>query len=160
AVIAVIVVIAGISGLFLLERASSHWSREKLIELVSARFDSDIEVGDVNISLFPKPAAELHNIRFFHKGRRDVPPLIQAKQVRVMTAFWNVVRSPIHIGDVWLEGLLIQVPPKEQRSKGASELDKDDTPPAEDKENAASSIIVDVIHADGAELRIIPKEAY
>lgn len=160
AVVAVIVVIAGISGLFLLERASSHWSREKLIELVSARFDSDIEVGDVAISLFPKPAAELHNIRFFHKGRRDVPPLIQAKQVKVSTAFWNIVRSPIHIGDVWLEGLLIQVPPKELRSKSDNGVDKNDTQSAGDNESSASRIIVDVIHADGAELRLIPKEAY
>lgn len=150
-------IVAGFVALVVFEHATSQWSKDRIVELIAKRFQSEVEIEDLQVSLLPVPGAEARKVKLLHKGRRDVPPLVQIERLELSTPLWNLLRYPIHISSVEVEGLLIQIPPRE-KDRDSDDGDERDT--ADDEESTPTLAVVDEIVADGTELRILPKESF
>jgi AsmA-like C-terminal region len=131
--------------------------REWVIEALEKKFDSDLELGNLTISLFPRMHASGENLVFRHKGRTDVPPLIAIKKFSADTGVLNLLRSPRRVSQVRLEGLEIHVPPKRDQAQNgdskqqrANKADRGGKPP----------FLIEEIVADGTTLRLLPKDSW
>ncbi|MCW5963217.1 MAG: hypothetical protein KIT83_04185 [Bryobacterales bacterium] len=166
-VVAICGLVAVLTVGILVQSAASNWSEDRITELMEERFQSEVEMDNFQVKVFPFPGASADGVRFYHKGRRDVPPLITLDGFSVSTSFWNLFRQPIRVGDIELYGLLIQISrggDKDGETARMSEEDADvldrEDPDAEAASPDRPLVTVGQIQADGAELRLLPKESF
>src|SRR4030095_17241182 len=78
--LAVAVVIGGLVTAFSsVFPVSSETARRKVIDVLSARLDAEVELAELRFRVFPQFHAEGVGLTIRHRGRRDVPPLISIK---------------------------------------------------------------------------------
>jgi hypothetical protein len=85
--------------------------RERIVAALSDKFDSEVELADFQVSIFPRPEVWGSGLVIRHEGRRDVPPLITIRSFSAAASVVGLVGSPLHLRSVTLEGLDIYVPP-------------------------------------------------
>jgi uncharacterized protein involved in outer membrane biogenesis len=88
---------------------SSDTLRRRMIATLSERLDSVVELGDLQVRVFPGLRAEGKDLIIRKNGRTDVPPLIAIKGFSVDATLMGLWRK--HVANVELEGLEISVPP-------------------------------------------------
>ncbi len=162
-----ILVIVAVLALGALAAASAeHWlgpaMRAAVVSKLEKRFQSKVELENLQISLFPIVRIAASNLRLHHQGRTDIPPLISMKKLTARLSPWDLLQKPVRIGSVHMEELNILIPPK--RGK----------PDEEQKERAIKHresrlrninpgdrypFFVEEVHADGAVLMIVPEKA-
>lgn len=148
-----IVIVSLIIGLTVIAIRLRPIARDKVVEFLEQRFQSKVELANVSVSLMPLSASG-EGLVFRHKGRTDVPPLIQMKRFRVDASYLGLIRSPRHVSRVTLEGLRLTMPPKRDKSDQDSGKDNGQSESAQGE----SPWIVDEIVADGTVLTILPKK--
>src|SRR5262245_33922218 len=89
--------------------------RHRIVRTLSVRLNSDVELGDLHLRVFPRLRAEGASLTIRKRGRADVPPLITVKNFEVDADLLGLLRK--RVADVKLEGLIIQIP------TGDNELD-------------------------------------
>ena len=87
--------------------------RDRTAKILQARFQSQVEFSDFEISLFPEVHATITELVMRHHGRTDIPPLFQIHKVYVYANLLSVLRAKPRIRLVELEGLQIHTPPKQ-----------------------------------------------
>jgi hypothetical protein len=125
-------------------------ARDWVISSLKQRYKSDVQLGSLEISLFPSVHAIGTNLFLRLPGRADLPPLISIRRFTVDARFVGFFRNPKRIHRVRLEGLEIHVPPKQ-------------TDPASDQQPKSGSIVdapfvLDEVVADGARLETLPSD--
>ncbi|MCB9383004.1 MAG: hypothetical protein H6509_00195 [Bryobacterales bacterium] len=138
-------------------RALSPWAKREMIAALENKFQSQADVEDLQIRLFPWFSAEATGLVFRHHGRTDVPPLIRIKR---LTASSNPVSAVFRrVSDVTLEGLEITVARKKEDDQAGGQQDEPDREEQKDdnKENGGGGFLVKRILADGTHLEILPK---
>jgi hypothetical protein len=123
--------------------------RDRFVKVLKERFQSDVDLKNFQISLFPRVRATGEELVFRHRGRTDVPPLISVKRFWAETGLWGLFSVPKQVRMVRLEGLQIHVPPR--KHKGDERRDKR-------RANAGPSFVIQEINADGTFLQILPKK--
>ena len=88
---------------------SSEKLRTRVVATLADRLDSEVELGELTLRIFPRFHAVGTGLAIHHKGRRDVPPLISADKFTVDADLLGLWRR--HVAHVRLDGLKIQVPP-------------------------------------------------
>ena len=140
-VIAVVaVIVAGI-------RLSNPYLHKKVVEMLSEKFHSDVELKDFQVYLFPGVRIEGSGLTLRHEGRTDVPPLITIGEFSAEAGILGLLGKPWKISQVRLKGLVIQVPPKSERKKQDWSKVRD------------MPVLIGAIVSDDAELRLLPKSA-
>ncbi len=88
--------------------------KARIIAQLSNDLASDVELESVETSLLPRPRVVLRGLVLRHRGRRDVPPLIQFRSVAVNVSLtaWRTRR----LDHVDIEGLRIFIPPRNGNS--------------------------------------------
>ncbi len=148
--------------------------RRKIVRALEDKYQSHVEIGSLSVSLLPL-SAEGDKLVFRQKRHEGGPPLITLRHFKARAGWWEVLWSPHRVRDVRLEGLVIQVPPREHEDDGgdapkAGDGPKADPPKAGDPAKAAdprqaadtasrTAIVVGTVVADGTILRILPKDA-
>ncbi len=148
---------------------SSDVLRHRIVAALSERLDSDVELGDLHIRVFPGLRAEGADLRIRRRGPAiaNYPPLIAIKSFHVDASVAGLMRK--HVSHVQLDGLEINIPPSEARDRQKAEAsakgtaNPDDAPPApadarRDPLND-KGVVIDRLDADDARLAIIPLEA-
>jgi hypothetical protein len=148
---------------------SSDILRHRIIDALSERLDSDVELGDLHIRVFPGLRAEGADLRIRRRGPAlaGYPPLIAIKSFHVDASVAGLMRK--HVSHVQLDGLEISIPPSEARDQQKVEANEkgtakpDDAPPApadarRDPLND-KGVVIDRVDANDARLAIIPLEA-
>jgi hypothetical protein len=127
--------------------------RRLVTEAMADRLDSEVELAVFSVDTFPTVTVRGEGLVVRHKGRRDVPPLISIRSFSVHGGMLGLLNRPRRFGSVQLTGLQISIPP--------GGIDNDPKPAAEAATGARreSPFVIDRLQADGAELRIIPKQA-
>jgi hypothetical protein len=148
AVVALIVVVAAAVPL------SSGIVRQKVIETLSNRFDSEVELADVRIRVFPRFHADIVGLAIHHERRHDVPPLIAIDKLTVDAGLVSLARK--HIEDLAVTGLAINIPP-DRKPSTAHEGDVA-SPPSSQQGPDGKDFIVDRLTARNARLVIIPNK--
>ncbi len=143
AVLAALVIAA-----FVLVNRFQPIARSYVISALRDRYNSDVELGDFQISLFPLVHATGDNLVFYMKGRKEGLPLIRIRRFTVDARFIGFFRYPRRIRSLTLEGLELHIPPKQSRpaqtGQGSSAV--------------STPFILEKVVADGATLETLPAD--
>ena len=148
AVIAGIAVVAVLVGLRLASPALSRMAREHIITALKEDYASEVEVGHLDVHLFPHVRMEGEDLAFHYQGRTDLPPLISIRKFTAETGLARLLWRPAHIRLVRIEGLQIHVPPASERSG--------DTGKSHGK---IAGFLIEELIADGTKITIAPKDS-
>lgn len=108
---------------WLLVRVTSQ-AREKVIVYLEERLDSEVELAALEIDLWPLPSIGGRGLVVRHHGRRDVPPLVSIREFSADASFRGLLRRPLRVRRVRLDGLRIHVPPR-KRDEGPGARDQE-----------------------------------
>lgn len=145
--ICALLLLAGIVGFVWARIQLKPMLRERVIAAIKEQYKSEVEIKDLNISMFPRFSAVGENLTLHQKNRPGFPPLITVKRLTVNATLSGMMSDPMRVERVILEGLQINVPPKRH--------DPDKT--KEPKPEPPRFVINEVI-ADGTFLQIISKK--
>jgi hypothetical protein len=143
-----LLVLLAVIGLFAAAAPGlSSIARARIQTVLQDRFDSDLQIQDLRVSLFPSVAVSGGSVVFRRKGHPNDPPLIQIAR---FTASGNILGLlGRHVTLVRLEGLDIRVPPKESGNTKTA-----------DGSGETPYFVIDRIIADGAKVSTIPRESW
>jgi hypothetical protein len=127
-------------------------ARDYFIPTLEKRYHSQVELGKLQISLYPTVRANGDNLAFWFEGRHDLPPLVRIQRFSFESAFVSFFRAPRHIGHLNLEGLEIHLPPRADRSAAQNSAA---TPR---QSGNTTAFILDEVVANGSYLEIAPRD--
>ena len=108
-----------VAALIVVSVEISRKSRGWMQDWASREYDSDVELSGFTITIpFPLVQAEADHVTLHFQGRRDLPPLIAVKRLTMRTSIVGLIRNSPRISFVHLEGLQINVPPREESGGG------------------------------------------
>jgi len=123
--------------------------RERVIETLATRFKSKVELDAFHVSLLAGLQVSGQGLRIF--GQTDpnthepgVQPIIGVAEFRFHAGLVDLFRSPMRVDTVYVKGLQLNLPPREQRSEMKNMSPK----------GGAITIIVDKFVCDRAQLVI------
>jgi AsmA-like C-terminal region len=125
--------------------------RQSVVQDLSDRFRSDVELSTLQIKLFPILRVTCAGLTLRYHGRRDVPPLLQIANFSFTAGISDLLRPVKHIPLLRVQNMLINVPPREPPP------DQLVPSPRQDRA-AAPNIIVDRVICDESVIRILPKQ--
>ncbi len=151
-----------------ISRRIEPFIREKTVEYLRQRFDSDVEIAALRVSMpIGSPLGMLlrrgrgaearvtaEGISLWHKHRRDRPPLLAMSKFTFQLKLDSLWNRPVRVTMVRLEGLRLTVPPKGPRAS----REKQSPRQRSDKKDAKPAVFIDTIIADGAQLFVLPKD--
>jgi hypothetical protein len=129
-------------------------ARQYFISTLQKRYQSDVDLGELQISLYPTVRASGDHLVFWFHGRHDQPPLVQISRFTFEAGFFNFFRNPKHINRLRLEGLQIHVPPRSDEP-GPRNPQK---PAASKSSSSTTAFVLDEVTADGTTLEVAPKD--
>ncbi len=94
---------------------SSDTLRQRIVMTLSEKLDSNVELGDLRVRVFPRLRVEGADLRIRRRGLDDYPPLISIKSFHVDANVIGIWRK--HVEHVRVDGLDISIPPRQARNK-------------------------------------------
>jgi hypothetical protein len=125
--------------------------RSATIELLRERFQSEVDLGSVDVQLLPSLRATFGAITLRHQGRRDIPPLVSIRALTIQGDVWSLWLG--RVDRVHLDGLDIVIPPRRRE-----DMPKPAETNAGGKGNGPHLVIGELVSED-ARLAIMPKQA-
>jgi hypothetical protein len=132
-------------------RATPH-VRNRVVDALNERFASEVGLESLDVSVMPRPGLGGTGLTLRHNGRTDVPPLITVDRFEATAGVMGLLRKPLHLGTIRLEGLDIQIPPGGLNPGG--KRDDDAHVPHADR---PSPILIDRIESRSARLQIMTR---
>ncbi len=126
--------------------------KQRLVKALGERFDSEVQLESLTVSLLPRPRLSGRGLVLRHKHRTDVPPLVTIASFSGEAGLVGLLSDPMRVSNIHLEGLEINVPP------GGMSLNDDKPDDADDNDNEASPLIVSNLRSERAVLRILRKK--
>lgn len=106
---------------YCVDYAASHASdilRARVVDTLSARFKGKVELADLDVSALDGLAVHGAGLQIY--GMNDpnpsapgIQPLIRVAEFRFQTSFRSLFRSPMHVHTVYVKGLTLNIPPRE-----------------------------------------------
>ncbi len=145
AVVVASIALAGALGQRGLNRLAEVWASDAIHHAYGGR----LRAGHIRVRLFPAVRVSADGIVLAQDNRPGLPPFVTAERVLAGANFIDILRRPVHVSFVRIEGLNIHVPPR-----------RGDSVPATDKKSDnQSGFVIDELRADHAKLEILPKDA-
>jgi hypothetical protein len=142
-------VVAATGAFLLWASRATPFVRDRVVEALNERFASQVALESLDASIAPVPRAAGTGLTLRHNGRTDVAPLITIRSFESTAGVMGMLRTPIHLRTVTLEGLDINVPPG-----GLSPGDDTDDEPHRAHPDQPSPILIDRIESRSARLQI------
>ena len=144
-----LVVLVFVICLSILARHAEPLLRARVIETLSTRFHSRVDLASLHVSLSRGLLVSGKGLMIYGQNdpnihRSGFQPLIGVDEFRFRAGVLSLLRSPMHIGTVYIQGLQLNIPPKQDRQQF-----KDMAP-----KGGKIKIVVDEFHSDRAELVI------
>ena len=124
--------------------------RDRVVEAINARFDSQVSLESLEPSVLPRPRATGRGLVLRHNGRTDVAPLISIDSFDTAAPITGLFGSPVRLATVHIDGLAVRMPPGGLRS-GAEE--PEDEPHVSHPERP-SPLLIDRIESRSARVEI------
>jgi hypothetical protein len=135
--------------------------REQAIRYLEQRFDSDVELASLRVSLPPMSALKLvwtrghgifapvagEGISLRHRGNPDLPPLFVMKRFSFLVDLGSLFSNQKLVRSVMIDGMEINIPPKEKKEDGDSQRGIPDT-----------GVLIEEVVITDSMLRILPKD--
>ena len=136
---------------------SSETARRKVVEVLSARLDAEVELAELRFRVVPQFHAEGAGLAIRHRGRRDVPPLISVKRFSADGNVFGLLRG--HITRVTVDELDIEIPPDRNRDRSPGEDPPTSSRSESDGPDLGGTFVLDELVANDARVVIIPRDA-
>src|SRR5258708_16060457 len=96
--------------------------RARVVETLSARFKSKVELDAFDVSMVKGFQVSGEGLRLFgegdpHNHEPGVQPLIGVAEFRFRTGILDFLRFPMRVNTVYVKGLRLNLPPREQRDQ-------------------------------------------
>ena len=151
-VLVLIIVAAAIAGDVLLHHAAPIL-KAKVIETLSTRFDSRVQLDKFDVSLVKGFQVSGSGLKLYPNHLQIDAPLIAVNRFSFRVLGWRqLLHTPLRVHHVQVSGLSIHMPPKDQR--GNMPHLSDNQKPGEDQSHAGIKIEVVQIDVDHADLVI------
>ena len=156
-VIAAVIIVLGVAAgvWFWRVPVSSEQLRRRIVTSLSTSLRSKVELASVELRVVPRLRVIGHELVIRHRKQVDVP-LIAVRQFTVSSSIWSLLRG--HVEDVVLEGLAIQVPPKDG---DVSQEAKEDIATSDDEKadgRLGRQVVIDRLTADNSSLTILRRD--
>lgn len=86
--------------------------RDRTEQVLREHFASQVEFSDFSVALLPRVEITITGLVMHHKGRTDIPPLIQINKVTMYATLSSLMKPNHEITLVKVEGLKISTPPR------------------------------------------------
>lgn len=152
-----VAIFAGLAalGIFWVSQRLGPGARSKVIQLLSARFNADVELKSLRVSLFPSPKVVGEGLALRHKGwESSTHPMLAIRRFTAATTISSLLGTVKGVSLVRLEGLEIHLPPQGRSALKQGLTGSHNPGPA--SENHFPFVIERII-ADGTLLEIEPK---
>jgi hypothetical protein len=130
-------------------RATPH-VRDRVVDALNQRFSSQVALESIDASIIPIPRGAGTGLTLRHNGRTDVPPLISIRTFEATAGLRGLLRTPVQLRTVSLEGLDVYVPPG-GLNPGKTQ---DDDEPHQAHPEQPSPLLIDRIESRSARLQI------
>jgi len=97
--------------------------RARLVQSLSARFHSRVEMGAFEVSLLRGFEVSGKDLAIYPYNVASNVPMFSVRHFAFRTGYSSLLRSPMHIGNVDVEGLRINLPPRSERRPLPGPLD-------------------------------------
>lgn len=87
--------------------------RDRTKRILQTHFESEVEFSDFEVSLFPRIHVTITGLVMRHKGRTDIAPLIQIREVSIYANLLSLLEIKPRISFMQLNGLQIHMPPRQ-----------------------------------------------
>ena len=123
--------------------------KDRVVDALNARFESRLDLGSLDPSMFPKPRAQGTALTLRHRGRTDVPPLITIESFDTSAGLGGLIKTPVRLETVRIKGLTVRIPPGGLRVVNGNQ----DLPHVAHAERP-SPILIDRIESQSARVEI------
>ena len=106
---------AGFTVVAIYFRRAEPILRARVIETLSTRFDSRVELGSFDVSVLRGFEVNGGGLKLYPNHLEMQQPLFSVDKFSFRTSWQDLFRTPMHVGLVRLSGLSINLPPKEER---------------------------------------------
>ena len=141
--------------------------RKEAIEYLRERFDSEVELANLQIHVPPGLPLRLlfgggrgslaqvegSHLVLRHRGRTDVPPLFAIERFQFDVDIGALIDNPKTVSRVTLDGLEIQIPPKGERPNLKSQSGPPETAAAK---KTSTRVVIEEVLVRNARLSILP----
>lgn len=150
---ALVLVAMGTVGVLTWVVRSTPYVRDRVVAALNERFASQVDLGALDIGVFPSPYIAGTSLAFRHNGRTDVPPVIFIEGFDASAGLYGLLGNPLRLRSVSLERLAIRIPPGGLNASGR--MAQNDTRPSRAAApRGASPIVIDEIVSKSATLQI------
>jgi len=126
------------------------WLQKRVLQALGEHYHSDVQLQNLRVTMVPSFRARADNLVLPNRSGPNLPPLITVNHLTAQTGLLQLLRSPVHITWVKLDGLEIQVTPKRERTAGA---------PDEPKHHRHfANFVIDKVEADETKLIVLRKD--
>jgi hypothetical protein len=157
---------------------------DRAVKALSERLESQVDLASLRVTWSPYLGVVGDGLTIRHRGRTDVPPLIEIKSFSADATLLGLIAKPMRLRTVHVSGMKINIPPRQgdqdrpdkqadvqnqadakaDGKGGSNSASKDAGKGGGKNENAGdggkgSDLTIDHLLAEDAELSIIPKEA-
>ncbi|HVJ09620.1 MAG TPA: hypothetical protein VM554_14680 [Acidisarcina sp.] len=113
----VLLLAAAVTGVLILRRHAEPILRARVIESLSARFNSKVELGEFHGEVRDGLLVQGSNLKLYPRAIAWEKPLFAIRRFSFHTSWKELLRTPMHVELVQVEGMELNLPPKDQRSK-------------------------------------------
>jgi len=137
--------------------------RQRLERTLADRFEADVALDDLDVSLFPSPRVAGRGLRLRLHDRPGDRPLLLVARFRARTGWLAFFARPRRVESVELEGLQITIAPRpgdsRTRSKERGGCQGERRRPRDSSARPAPSspVLVERLTAPGTELEMLPR---
>lgn len=154
-----LLLLGGAIALYFYVKGFTPRARQRVIQALAERFDADVDLNSLDISLFPEPKAIGEGLSIRHKGWNDPHPLIYIRRFTAQTDFYTLLDGRNRVNLVRLEGLELHVPPRGRSALIEETKENHEIASAEPGEDTTRlRFLIQTVIADGALLEIEPKK--
>ena len=130
-----------------LSRITPH-VRAAAVSALQDRFRSEVDLGELQVSVFPRPEVYGSNLDI-HFNRTDRVPMIRVDSFAASAGLWGLLTSPLHLRSVDVEGLVITLQTGLRRDPNAA---------APKPRSKPAGLLVDEIVARAARLEMMSRD--
>lgn len=147
--VALVAILAFVVVLTILAHHAEPLLRARIIETLSTRFHSRVDLAELKVSVYQGLVVSGKGLMIYgltdpNIHREGVQPLIGVDEFSFRAGVMSLLRSPMHVQTVYIKGLQLNIPPKQDRAHFRSMAPK----------GGKIKIFVDEFHSEKAELVI------
>ncbi len=149
--LAVVLVVLGVASiaLFSVPTPLEHWLQARVLQALQQHYQREVRLENLRVTLVPVFRVTADNLVLPDREVAGLPPFFTIKHVTAEAFPLQLLRKPVHLSFVKLDGLVINVPPKgEKKAREKSQS----------KRSRFADFEIDRVDADGTKLYVLPKQ--